>query len=265
MKVAVVSEANRQVGKTALSLMLANAYPSAVGKESVYVRNHSLDEALGLEAFSNNVVSIEKSISVITSLSRTDAISNENIVDYCYKPANAQAMLFDIYSENVPKQEAHDNFMNVISKLGNRFIVMDLNGNPKDEYVKKMIDECNTTLYCFRPIKRECDAAREYYDSLDEDEKLRTKLVCTMWDMNGVKKKEIQDFMKIRTNSILWFPYHVNISRTMFESRLCLLNKLMIDGRDNCLSLRQPLKDILSYLCDTPSFKVVKEVSKWKY
>lgn len=264
MRVAVVSAKNQQVGKTALSLMLTNAYPNAVGRESVYVTNGSLNEILQLETFSKNSVSIENSINVLTALSSTDNLTKEDILDYAYRPTNTNAMLFDIYSKTVGEDEAHDNFMSVVEKLGSRFIVMDLNGGVNDSSVKRLMDECDVILYVFRPIKEDCDAAKEYIESLDPDEKLKVKLLCNMWDSTGIKKKTVQEYMKIRGNSMLWFPYHPNIQRTMFEGRLCILNRLMIEGRDQCLALRQPIKDILSFLCDTTSLKVVQDITKWK-
>lgn len=252
------------MGKTALSLLLVNAYPNATTRESVYVTNGSLDEILTLEQFTDGAVSIEKSINVVTALSSTDSISKEDILDYAYRPVNTNAMLFDIYSHTVNQEEAKFNFMSVIDKLGSRFIVMDLNGDPYSSEVKGIMDECDVILYVFKPTKADATKAREYLDSLDIHDKAKVKLVCNMWDDMGIKKKTIQDHIKLRANSILWFPYHTNIQRTMFEGRLCVINRLMIEGRDTCVSLRQPIKDILSFICDTNSVKVIREVSKWE-
>ena len=251
------------MGKTALSLMLSNIYPNATGKESVYVTNKSLSEVLTLEQFSQDSVSVEKSINVVTALSSTENLSKDDILDYAYRPTNTSALLFDIYSENVKFEEAYENFSSVIRKLGNRFIIYDINGSVYDEDVKTLINDCDVVLYLFRPIKSECMEARDYLESLSEDEKIKVKLVCSMWDDSGVKKKTIQEYMKIRANSILWFPYHRNIQRTMFENRLCVLNRLIIEGRDQCLNLRQPLKDILSFIFDVNGVKVIKDVNKW--
>lgn len=244
--------------------MLSNAYPNATKKESVYVTNGSLNEILNMQQFSDNIVSVEKSIGVLTALSSTQSISNEDILDYAYRPTNTNSMLFDIYSQNIGHEEANHNFMSVVKQLGSRFIIMDLNGDPKSPAVKELIDKCDVVLYMFKPTKRDAENAASYLESLSEDDKLKTKLVCGLWDDMGVKKKGIQEITKIRANSILWFPYHVNIQRTMFEGRLCVLNRLMIEGRDQCVSLRQPLKDILSFICDTKSVKVIREVNKWE-
>lgn len=244
--------------------MLVNAYPNATGRESVYVTNQSLNEILTLEQFHEGSVAIEKSINIVTSLSTTENLHPSEILDYAYRPVNTNAMLFDIYSSTIGFEEAKKNFMSVIDKLGSRFIVMDLNGDPSSHEVSSLMKECDVVLYLFRPIKQDIDHAKEYLESLDEDERLKVKLVCSMWDDTGIRKNSIQNYMKIRSNSILWFPYHPNIQRTMFEGRLCVLNKLMIEGRDQCINLRQPLKDILSFICDTNSIKVIREVSKWE-
>lgn len=217
-----------------------------------------------MEQFSQANVTTERSINVVTALSSTDTITSGDILDYAYRPKNTKAMLFDIYSSTVTEEEARSNFMSVISKLGSRFVVMDLNGDPRSTAVKNLIDQCDVVLYLFRPIKKECDLAKEYIDSLSDEGKLKVKLVCNMWDEYGVRKSSIQEYMGIKSNNILWFPYHVNIQRTMFEGRLCILNRLMIEGRDQCISLRQPIKDILSYVCDTSSIKVVRDVNKWQ-
>lgn len=264
MRVAVVSPKDRQTGKTALSLMLVNAYPNATGKESVYVTNSSLNEALTLEQFTATTVSVEKSINVLTVLSATENLNKDDILDYAYRPINTNAMLFDIFSEIIDFDEAKGNFISVVDKLGSRFLVMDLNGDPKSREVQSLMDECDVVLYVIKPTKSECDSAREFFDSLDVDGRAKTKLICNLWDELGIKKTTIQEHIKMRANSILWFPYHRNIQRTMFESRLCVLNRLMIEGRDQCVALRQPIKDILSFICDTPSIKVVREVSKWE-
>lgn len=252
------------MGKTALSLMLTNAYPNATKKESVYVTNQSLDEVIGLQQFTTEYTTIERNISIITSLSSSQNISNEDILDYAYRPVNTNAMLFDIYSSTISHKEAHRDFMSVINQLGNRFIVMDITGDPYSEEVINLMDECDVVLYVFKPTKYDATKAREYLDSLTDDERLKVKLVCNIWDDTGVTKKTIQEFIKIRQQAILWFPYHANIQRTMFEGRLCVLNRLMIEGRDQCLTLRQPIKEILSFVCDTPNVKVIPEVSKWE-
>lgn len=264
MRVAMVSSDNRQTGKTALSLLLVNAYPNATGKESVYVTNQSLNEILQYEQFPQTEVAIERSINVVTALASTENLRDEDIVDYAYRPTSTNAMLFDIYSNTVGEEEAFNNFINVVNKLGRRFVIFDINGSVYNEDVKRYLDVCDLIVYVFRPIKSECIAAKEYLESLDDDEKTKVKLLCNMWDQSGVKRSSIQDFMKYRTNSMLWFPYHENIQRTMFEGRLCVLNKLLIEGRDNCLNLRQPIKDILSFMCDTKNIKVVRDFSKWQ-
>lgn len=247
-----------------MSLLLVNAFPNAAHRESVYVTNGNVNEILHLEQFAEEQVSIEKGIDVVTSFSSTHNISDEDILDYSYRPSNTNAFVFDIYNPTINHEEAHNKFMSVVKQLGSRLIVMDLNGDPESEVVSNLMDECDVILYIFRPIIQEVEEAKRYYDSLDDDEKLRVKFVCNMWDVLGVKKKSVQDIIKIRTNNILWFPYHTNIQRTMFEGRLCVLNRLMIEGRDGCVSLRQPIKDILSFVCDTPSMKIIKEVNKWE-
>lgn len=263
MKVAIVGPGNRQVGKTTLALSLVNAYPHAVGKESIYVTNKSLNEVLTMEVFSQTSTSIERSIGVMTSLASTEMLRAEDVMDYAYRPTNAKSMLFDIYSETIPVDEAFKNFKDVVDKLGNRFVIMDLSGDPTDPVVRRLMDECDVWLYVVTPIQLECNHYREFLESLTEVEKKKTFLVCNKWDPNGIKKKTISEFIKIRANNILWFPYHPNITRASFEGRLCIINKLMLEGRDACLELRQPIKDILSLLCDTPNFKMVKEVAKW--
>jgi cellulose biosynthesis protein BcsQ len=252
-----------QVGKTTLSLMLSNIYPNASLRESVYVTNKSLEEILSLEKFNVDELSVEKGINVITSLIETDNIRESDLIDYAYRPNYTKAMLFDIYSTSISKKESNLNFMNVIKKLGSRFIVLDINGDPNSEEVSELLDNCDVVLYVFKPTKKEALSASKYYNSLEETNKIKTKLVCNMLDPIGISRKTIQDVIKIRANQILWFPYHVNIQRTMFEGRLCRLNSLIIEGKDNCISLRQPLKDILSFCCDTSAHKVIKELKDW--
>lgn len=242
--------------------MISNAYPNATKKESVYVTNGSLNEILNLQQFTDTKVSTEKSISVVTALS--SSLLHEEILDYAYRPINTNSMLFDIYSQNIGYEDANHDFMSVVNQLGSRFIVMDLNGDPNSPAVKGLIDECDVVLYLFKPTKVESEKASKYLEGLSDDDRLKTKLVCSLWDDMGIKKKTVQEMTKIRSNSILWFPYHTNIQRTMFEGRLCVLNRLMIEGRDQCVSLRQPIKDILSFICDTKSIKVIREVNKWE-
>lgn len=243
---------------------MTNAYPNATTKESVYVTNGPLNEILALQQFTDNKVTIEKSISVVTSLSSSSSLTDEEILDYAYRPTSTNSMLFDIYSQNIGHEEANENFMSVVKQLGSRFIIMDLNGDPNFESVKYLIDQCDVVLYLFKPSRLECEKAAKYLESLSDDDKLKTKLVCTIWDEAGVKKKTVQEITKIKINNILWFPYHTNIQRTMLEGRLCVLNRLMIEGRDQCVSLRQPIKDILSFICDTKSIRVIREVNKWE-
>lgn len=244
--------------------MLTNIYPNASGRESVYVTNKSLQEVLSLEQFPNQETAIERGISVLNALASTDGINSEEVLDYAYRPLNTNAMLFDIYSDIVNHDESISNFLSVVRKLDPRFIVMDLSGDINSSNVKPFVDACDVILYVVRPVKRDFDEYLKYYQSLTADERLKVKLVCNIWDETGVKKSTIQEYSKIKSKDILWFPYHFNISRSMFEGRLCILNRLLIEGRDNCLKLRQPLHDILSFICNTSSIKVIKEVSKWQ-
>lgn len=264
MKVAVISGENRQVGKTAISLLLSNIYPNASGRQSIYVTNKSLDEVLSTEKFYNSSTEIERSINVITELSYTNSISNEDIYDYAYRPTDTNAMLFDIYSTSIKPNEAKDKFMSVINKLGKKLILMDLNGSPYSEEVKSLINECDVVLYITTENKKDVLMAKEYFESLSENDKIKTKILCNMHNNLGLSKKSLQEVLKIRVNNILWFPYHYNIQRTMYEGRLCVLTRLIIEGKDDCLPLRQALKDILSFICDTNTLKVIKEVAKWE-
>lgn len=243
--------------------MLNNIYPCATGRESAYVTNGDLNEILEVEQFTSTRTEIEKGIDVITALSQAGSINQGNILNYAYRPIGTNAYVFDIYSSTVPSDEACANFISVVNNLGNRFIVMDLNGDVYSESVKTITDISDVILYIFEPTMKAVKEARAYLDSIDADERLKVKLVCSKWDTMGVSKRTIQEAIKIRSNSILWFPYSRNIQRTMFERRLGILNRLLINGQDNCLDLRQPLYDILSYLCNSGNVKVVKEVSKW--
>lgn len=263
MRVAVVSSESAHPGKTALSLLLTNIYPNATGKEAVYVTNGELNEMLGYMQFNVENTTVEQSVNVITTLASTENITDNEITDYAYRPKNTNAMLFDAYPRGYSKQEANKLFMSVLDKLGNRFVVVDISGDITDNRVQDCINTCDVILFLFEPDKKQIGNALNYYGSLDEERKAKIKFVCTKWNELGLKKKQIQELTKIRANSILWFPYHVNIQRTMFEGRLCILNRLMIEGRDFCVSLRQPLKDILSAIYDTPGHKVIKEVNQW--
>lgn len=263
MRVAVVS-GQRPEGKTAMSLMMVNAYPNASGRESVYVTNKSLSETLSYMRFATDGAVLERSINVVTALSATQNLSDGEILDYAYRPSATSAMLFDVYSSIITPQEAHDNFMSVINKLGNRLIVMDLSGDPHSNVVKNVMKECDIWLYCFSPDKRSVEEAAIWYNELEEEERIKAKLVCTKWN-DYTSKKTFQEMMKIRANSILWFPYHRGIERLMLEGRLCLSNKLMIEGKDEFLCLRQPIKDLLSHCCDTKTLKVIKEVNQWAH
>lgn len=263
MRVAIVSGNNRSSGKTALSILLSNIYPNASDKESIYITNGAIDEILNLEQFSSKEVLVEKSINVLTEIIRTSSISSNDIYNFAYCPLYTNGMVFDVYSKSINYSEATDNMLAVVKKFGSRFIVMDLNGYALSPEVKGITDSCDVILYVITPVKKEIDEFLDYFSKLTDDEKLKVRVVCNMFSDNGAKKKDVKKALGIYNKSILWFPYHYNIQRVMFEGRLCVLNRLILEGADNCLGFRQPLKDILSYICDSSSVKVIKEVSKW--
>lgn len=232
------------------------------GKESLYVTNKSLQEMLTIQNFPESNVVVEKSIAVITAIATGDDLGSSSISTYSYRPRNTPSHYYDLFSTTVSFSTAKEEMMSVVDKFKAKLVIMDLNGGIENEDTKQLVDECDVTLLVFSPIADEIRRVAEYYSSLTADEKVRVKLICNKW-VDSSDKKVLQEALKLKATSIFFFPYNGNITRAMYESRAEILTPLIIKGQDMCLNIRAPLKEILSFICDTPKSKVIREVSKW--
>lgn len=261
MRVAVISTKQIPCGKTSLIYTLAGVYSRSQSKVvSVYT--------LGDDTINSKVVTTNdsgtgsRSASIFKAMINTKTIETKDFKDYGNRVGREEVYLYDFFNSTLDERDKQELFLSCLLRDTSNLQLIEVD-NPKEEFSQRVISECDIVLLLFDTSLRSLTALKEYEQEFPKAMVNKTGYICSKYSPNVISEKKMATIAGLKLRNMLQFPYNSLIAKESLEGTLDTICKYIVEGHYELVNLRPKLQEIMQYIFDMPSNKVIKDIKNW--
>lgn len=264
MKAAVISLAPTY-GKTCLMSVLAGVYSRSQKKTAVIMSTgNALDN-----------------LDIISSEIRNDAVANpyvfksmieaaENgdreLLNYGVRQGSENVFVFNILGSAMSQDDKEEFFLTAMKKLPADLMLIEMCRNPLSEFNQQVLKEVDCVLCLVDQSSvsfRKLEEIRRVLNFAKEGLSDNVAYVISRYNPDVCSDKKITAMTGIKTASMFKFGYNPAIQKLALNSELDTIAYDIIIGDFNVVALRVQMLEIMQYLFDTSTRKIIRSIDKW--
>ncbi len=260
MKVGILS-AVPMCGKTTLAELLAGVFSISQRRTAAIFSTGSLDD------LKRSVEINEHDANPKTDIIRTMIESSPKeklLLDYGARIGMENVFLYDVLGADMEELDKADFLKKAVNSIPVDLTIVEFTGNLLDTINQEVFKEMDCCLYL---VPTSWKAITSYTRVLEAmpvcPARYNNKLVSAMIDPNSVGDKKFAGLLGVKTEELMRFPEVDLIVKESLAAHLDVLCSKIVVGDPAYQCLRMPLYEMMSYMFDTNTYKVIRPIDKW--
>lgn len=263
MKVAVISAAPT-LGKTTLIEMLGGTYSRSQGRDVVVFTTGDANDNIDL--ITNNVPKNTHLDGpyVIKAMIENENENPKSLLNYGVQAGDERVFYFDILNAVMDSKEKEEFLLNAIKRVPADLTLIEICGDIESETNQKVMSLCDCAIVL---VDQSLKGVKDYKTLSAKLPKgnmqLNQALVVSQFDPNVSADKNIAERLGRRTNDIYKFPYNPVLGKYALNGELDRVIYNIIVGDYEVVNLRMHLQELMEFIFNTPTRKVIRSIEKW--
>ncbi len=261
MKVAVMS-LGQTLGKTALMCLLGGLYSRSQAKNVAILTTGDANDNINIVDVHVRADDLANPY-VFKSLIEASAYDNDSLFDYGIRQGDENVFIYNVFGNTMHDEDKYELLYECIDKLPADLTLIEITLPALDDQAKKIMDAADCTLVLFDASEkgiRELEAFRK---------KCPTNLLSSCGFVaakhNGtvIAEKALSKRTGLNVTDILIYPFNLAVQKMMFQGMLDKAAYDIIVCNPELMPLRMRLYEIMCFLFDSPSRKVIRSIDRW--
>lgn len=249
-------------GKSTFIGLLAGVYSRSHGRRVAIVSTGDIKdnkEMISID-YHNEVLANPHTIKAVLE----NGLDNpDDILNYGAKQGREDVFIFDLVSDKIDESEQDDYFKRCVSQIPSDLMLVEIKGDIHSDLNKAALESCDAAIVLFKQSKPSIRKCREFQEEVRSIKPgIATMLCCNEFDPIVITEKNL-DKKVMTKSSCLKVPFNMTIRKACMDGSLDRLCYDIIAGEGNVLPIRIRMYEILHWMLDDNSVKIVKEVDKW--
>jgi len=262
MRVAVMSVVPT-LGKTALIEVLGGVYSRSQGRTvAVFSTGNAVDN-----------------IEMITNISRNDKLDNpyvvkalienayeepEALLNYGVQAGDERVFIFDILNNVMSREEKYEFLEEAIKTIPADLSLIEIVGDVESDLNKRVMELCDCAIILTDSSQKGIRLLGELRGKLPKGNmQLNQAIVLSRINPLVVSDKKFAEKSKLKTMNIFKFPYSPVVGKLALDGELDTIVYNILSGDHEVVNFRVPMQELMEFLFNTPTRKIVRSIDRW--
>lgn len=261
MKVAVISTVPT-LGKTTLCQILGGVFSRSQGQAcSILSTGNTRDNIEIVTSYMRN--ELLDSAYVFKSQLEASDFQEDALLNYGIRSGDERLFIFDIMNSNMSKDEKEETLIMAMNKLPSKLNLVEICGDVRDTFNRSVLTECDCAIIL---VDQSLKSIREYAklrDALPKYLPDNHAVVVANYNAFIMSDKNFANTTKIPIVNTYKFPYVPALKKQSIKSELDKVPYDIVYGNHEYIILRTMCQELMEYIFDTKTRKVIRGIDKW--
>ena len=262
MKVAVISVVPT-LGKTALIEMLGGVYSRSQGRDVVVLSTGDGKDIIESVTNFNTVEELDNPY-VIKSMIDGAGKDAKELLNYGVQAGDEHVYIYDVMASIMQDHEKEEFLLACIDTLPANLTLVEIVGDVTSELNKKVMAKCDC---CLILVDGSLKGIRKYHELMEKLPKgamqLNKAVVHAKYDKSTVSDKKFSEMLGVPVSELFKFPYSSVVKKLQLNGALDKIVYNILVGDYEVVEFRMPIQELMEFIFNTPTRKIVRGISKW--
>lgn len=262
MIIAVMSEQSTQVGMSSFISLLGSFYAKTQHRKVAILTTGDIHDIMQLNDVKESK-ELVKSINVYRAIATSNVITDDELFDYGYRLGKEEVFAFENPGGELTIDKQVDSFKEILRRIHAGMTLVEIKGDLNSPINASILAIADVRLYVFNHSRQGMALAKHYRETSSKEAVQRTGFVCLKYDRNVCSEKTIAATLGESIKRVMIVPYNSLIAKKCLDGTLNTMATLIATGNAEAINLRPKLLEVLQYIYDTQTRKVIKGVGEW--
>lgn len=262
IKVALIST-GQTLGKSCLATVLGGVYSRSQGRNvAIFSTGDATDITDLVDTFSK--AGDIDSPHIFKAMVENATEDEKVLFNYGVQAGDEHVYVYNILNASMPMEDKKELLISAIKKVPADLTIIEINGDINNEINQKVLEICDCALWLVDTSLKGVKKYKEIYNSIDiPNIKYNHAIVMSKYNNVIVSDKKFAGLLNVKTAELFKMPYNNMIGKYALLGQLDRLAHNIIIGDCEVVDLRMPLQEIMSFLFNTPTRKIIRSIDKW--
>lgn len=261
VKVGVIS-LGENLGKSHLIATLAGVYSRSQNRNVSILSTGSAEDNMDLVDIKVKDVSVSNAYVFKSILGASDK-GDLSLFNYGFKQGNEGVYIFDIMNTSFDKIDLREFFVECMDKIPANLTLVEIKGDYDTDWNREILSLCDCYIVLFDASIKGLKALTKFRETESLLTIQKSAFVLAKYDPAIISIKKIHKTTGISNKELFQWPYNVQVCKYGLEGILDRAAYGVTTGEPNLIELRERLAELMRFMFDSPTRKVIKEVNKW--
>lgn len=262
MKVAVLS-AVATCGKSTTISILGGVYSRSQGRDVVIFNTGDATDNLEIVSRYERNGSLDNP-HIVKSMIDTAGEDSSSLLNYGTQAGDEHVYIYDVMNAAMSIREKEEFLIAAIRKVPADLTLVEISGNPCSDLNKKVLNECDCSIVLCGTTNKDCRRLVKLIESLPNCKaKINRAIVMSKYDAAVCSDKRFAEKLGLKVHQIFKFPYNPQAAKLAFNGELDRICYSIISGDYEVVNFRKPCQDLMEFLFDSETRKVIRSIDRW--
>lgn len=262
MKVAVIS-AVPTCGKSTLIEVLGGVYSRSQGREVVVFTTGDARENINLVTNLAKSQTLENPY-IVKSMIENITDDADNLRNYGVQAGDEHVFIFDILGSTMSAEDKEEFLLSAIDKIPADLTLIEICGDIHSQLNVNVMKQCDCSIILTDISQKGLESLSNCMANLEVPAmRLNSAIVLSRMNPIVASDKKIATLLKTKTTSLFKFPYNPIMGKLALDGELDLVCYKIISGDHEVSQLRMPMQELMEFLFNTDTRKIIRSMDKW--
>lgn len=262
MKVAVLSAVST-CGKSTLIEILGGVYSRSQGRDVVVFNTGDANDNIDMITCLNKNAALDNP-HIVKSMIDNAGDDASNLLNYGAQAGDEHVYIYDVMNAAMSQPEKEEFLTSAISKVPADLTLIEISGSLKSPINKKVLEMCDCSIVLTEHSIKSCKRVQKVFENMPACKaKVNHAVVLSKYDATVTSDKKFAERIGLKSQAIFKFPYNSQATKLAFNGELDRICYKVIIGDYEVTNLRKPVQDLMEFLFNSETRKVIRSIDRW--
>ncbi len=264
MKVAVLSVVPT-CGKSTLIEVLGGVYSRSQGRECAVLSTGDISDLVDMVYNDNKNEALDNPHIVKAMLDNAGENATE-LLNYGVQAGDEHVYLYDIMNAAMSEQEKEAFLLTAMDKIPADLTLVEIQGDISSKLNQDVLRKCDCSIICCEHSLKCIKHFQNVIDALPKASKARINAAYTLvnHDERVVSTKKFAEKLRLpKGRGLFRLPFNPQVGKLSIDGELDKICYNIIVGDFETVNLRRPIQDLMEYLFNSETRRVIRSIDRW--
>lgn len=263
MRVAVISVVPT-LGKSTLIEVLGGTFSRSQGRDVVVFTTGNANDNIDIIT---NTVPKNTHLDgpyVVKAMIENETENPKSLLNYGTQAGDERVFYYDILNAVMSDADKEEFLLNAIDRIPADLTLVEICGDVESELNKKVMNLCDCAIILVDTSTKCIKAYKDLMPKLPKGNmQLNVALVMSKVNPAVTSDKKFAEKIGKKTSDIYKFPYSPVLAKSAFDGELDRVIYNIIQADAEVVNLRMPMQELMEFMFNTPTRRVVRSIDRW--